>query len=134
MVTVKKDESTFSVDIEKTRNYYKTHSLCNCENCRNFYAQIKNNFPELDRFLSEFGVDISKPDEASSVEADNYIDYLTVYYSVCGRSEAPNAYEIDILDKSPLHVTIGGEYAPNEQVGDYFMITVTGIKLPLVLE
>ena len=131
MVTVKKDDYIFSVDIEKTKKYYKTHSLCTCKDCRNYYAQIKNTFTELDTFLSEFGVDISKPDEVSSVEADNYIDYLTVYYSVCGRLEFPNIYEIDISDKNPLRLTIGGEYAPNEQDGDYFMISVMGIRLPL---
>ena len=134
MLTIKKDNTVFSVDIEKTKNYYKTHSLCECKDCRNYYAQTKNKFSELDSFLSEFGVDISQPDETLSVEADGYIDYLTVYYSVCGKIESKNAYEIDLLDQTPLHITISEEYVPNEQDGDYFMISVMGIKLPFVLE
>ena len=39
MTTIKIDEYTFSVDVEKTREYYETHSLCDCASCRNFYAQ-----------------------------------------------------------------------------------------------
>lgn len=134
MLTIKKDKTVFSVDIEKTKNYYKTHSLCECDHCRNYYAQIKNNFSELDSFLSEFGVDISKPDEISSIETDGYIDYLTVYYSVCGKIESQDAYKIDLLNKTSLRITISEEYAPNEQEGDFFMISVMGIKLPFVLE
>ena len=134
MLTFKKDKTVFSVDIEKTENYYKTHSLCGCKDCRNYYAQTKNKFSELDSFLSEFGVDISKPDEALSVEADGYIDYLTVYYSVCGKIESRTEYKTELFDTMPLFITIGNEYAPNEQDGDYFMISVMGIKLPFVLE
>ena len=68
MTTIKKENYTFSVDTEMTREYYETHSLCDCENCRNYYTQIKDRFPKLGMFLSEFGVDISKPDEIFSFE------------------------------------------------------------------
>ena len=56
MTTIKIDEYTFSVDVEKTREYYKTHSLCDCASCRNFYAQVRNTFPKLCEFLSLFGI------------------------------------------------------------------------------
>ena len=131
MITIKKDDALFSVDIEKTKNYYEIHSLCNCKECHHYYAHIKNKFPKLDEFLSEFGVDISKPDEASSVDMGSYVDYLTVYYSVCGKPVSAKEYQFDLFDNLPLCVTINGEYAPNEQVGDYFMISVAGIKLSL---
>jgi len=68
MTTIQKDEYVFSVDVEKTKEYYKTHTLCDCVCCRNYYAQIKDKLPKLNAFLSEFGVDISKPDEAMSAE------------------------------------------------------------------
>lgn len=51
----------FDLDIEKTKKYYTTHSLCNCVGCRNFYMQSKQKFPLLNIFLEKFGVDISKP-------------------------------------------------------------------------
>lgn len=63
MTTIQKDEYVFSVEVEKTQEYYKTHSVCDCVCCRNYCVQIKNKFPKLNAFLSEFGVDISKPDE-----------------------------------------------------------------------
>lgn len=46
MTTIKIDEYTFSVDIEKTREYYETHSLCDCASCRNFYAQVRGKLPK----------------------------------------------------------------------------------------
>ena len=41
MTTIKIDEYTFFVDVEKTREYYEAHSLCDCASCRNFYAQAR---------------------------------------------------------------------------------------------
>ena len=58
MTKIEKDEYVFSVDVEKTQEYYRTHSICDCAYCRNYYAQIKNKLPKLNDFLSEFGVDI----------------------------------------------------------------------------
>lgn len=46
MTTIKIDEYTFFVDVEKTREYYKTHSLCDCASCRNFYAQARGKLPK----------------------------------------------------------------------------------------
>lgn len=46
MTTIKIDEYTFFVDVEKTREYYETHSLCDCASCRNFYAQARGKLPE----------------------------------------------------------------------------------------
>ena len=85
MSTIQKDEYVFEVDIEKTIKYYKTHSICECECCENFYAQIKGKFPKLESFLADFGVDISKPDECMSVELDDTIQYIGIDYTVCGK-------------------------------------------------
>lgn len=46
MTTIKIDEYTFFVDVEKTREYYETHSLCDCASCRNFYAQVRGKLPK----------------------------------------------------------------------------------------
>ena len=113
MTTIKKNEYVFSVDIEKTKEYYKTHSLCDCEECRNYYKQIKYKFPKLNDFLSEFGIDISKPDECFSVDMDNYIDYINVDYTVCG--------------------SVKVFVSPNYQTGEYFTISIMNIELPWVL-
>lgn len=135
MTTIQKDEYVFEVDIEKTVNYYKTHSLCDCDCCENFYVQIKGKFPKLESFLSEFGIDISKPDEAMSVELDNTIQYITVDYTVCGKVTTMGQYEIDIQDNQLLNLVITDGFAsPNEQKSEYFTISVYNIKLPWVLE
>lgn len=135
MTTIQKDEHVFSVDIEKTKEYYKTHSLCDCVYCCNYYAQVKERFPKLDVFLSEFGVDISKPDEIFSVEMDDYIDYINVDYTVCGKTETVGKYEFDIQDNLSLSITItDGSVSPNEQTEEHFTISVMQIQLPWVLD
>ena len=57
MTTIQKNGYVFLVDREKTQQYYRTHTLCGCVYCRNYYAQVKQQFPRVDAFLSEFGVD-----------------------------------------------------------------------------
>lgn len=135
MTTIQKEEYIFSVDTEKTKKYYHTHSLCECVCCRNYYAQIKNKLPKLNHFLSEFGIDASKPDEIMSIEMDDYIDYINVDYTVCGSVESIGQYEIDIYDNLFLNIVItDGFVSPNEQTGKYFTISVMKIELPWVLD
>lgn len=135
MTTIKKDDYVFSVDILKTEKYYKTHSLCDCACCRNYYPQVKNAFPKLNAFLSEFGVDISKPDEIMSVETDEHISYIEVDYTVCGDIACMGKREIDIHDNLLLSISPSdGFVCPNEQSGEYFTLSVTNIALPWVLD
>lgn len=135
MTEIQKDGYVFYVDVENTREYYKTHSVCDCVCCRNYYAQIKNKLPKLNEFLSEFGVDISRPDEVMSFEMDNYIDYINVDYTVCGICETMGEYEIDVYDNIFLSIAItNGFSSPNEQTGEYFTISVMQIRLPWVLD
>ena len=135
MKTIQKDEYIFSVDIEKTKEYYKSHSLCNCIYCRNFYAQIEGKFPKLTDFLNEFGVDISRPDEIFSAEMGNYIDYVSIIYTVCGNVKTMGKFEIDIQDNLFLSLVVtDGAVSPNEQIGEYFTISVMSIELPWVLD
>ena len=135
MTIIKQDDYVFSVDIERTKDYYKTHSVCDCICCCNFYAQIENKLPKLAQFLEEFGVDISRPDEICSIESNNAIDYLSVDYTVCGSVDNMSKYEMDICDNLFLNVIVTeGFVSPNEQTGDYFTLSVSNIILPWVLE
>ena len=136
MTVIKKEEYVFEVDIEKTKNYYKTHSLCECDCCENFYAQINGKFPILESFLAEFGVDISKPDELSSIELENEIQYITIDYTVCGKMKNIGQCEIEIQDNEIFTLVFSdGFVSPNEQTGDYFSISVYNIiELPWVLD
>lgn len=136
MTTIQKNEYVFEVDVEKTIDYYKTHSLCECECCENFYAQIKGKFPKLEAFLLDFGVDISKPDEMASVELDNTIQYIGIDYTVCGKVSTMGEYEIDIHDNLFFSLVITEGFAsPNQQTGEYFTISIHNIfELPWVLD
>ncbi len=135
MVTIRKDEYVFEVDIEKTKEYYKTHSLCECDYCKNLHTQIKGKFPKLESFLAEFGVDIAKPDETMPSEMDNSINYISVDYTVCGKVITMGKYEIDIHDNLFFNIVITDGFAsPNQQTGDYFSISVYNIQLPWVLD
>ncbi len=136
MIEIKKDDAFFYVDHEKTLAYYKTHSVCECCCCRNLYAQIKAALPKLDEFLSAFGVDISKPDEAASVEMTDRIDYLFVGYTVTGKMESKTVYEAE-RDGVRIIISHGDdpyEWFPNEQKMPCFFISVYGISLPWVLD
>ena len=136
MTKIQKDEYVFEVDIEKTIEYYKTHSLCECDRCKNFYAQIDGKFPKLESFLSDFGVDIAKPDECMRVELDNTIQYIGIDYTVCGKVATMGEYEIDIKDDQFFSLIItDGFSSPNEQTGAYFTISVINVfELPWVLD
>ena len=135
MELIIKDGYKFTVDIEKTKEYYNTHSLCDCVCCRNYYKQIEQELPKLKEFLDNFGVDISKPDEIMSIENEGFIDYLNVDYTVCGNVINMSEYEIDIYDKLFLNVIVTEGFAsPNEQTGEYFTLSVTNIRLSWVLD
>ena len=133
--TIEKDEWKFSVDVEKTKEYYKNISLCDCPDCRNYNVQIEEKLPKLKDFLEEFGVDVSRPDENSSVELETSIDYLSVDYTVCGEIIEVGKYEIDIYDNLFLSIVVNDDcVCPNEQTGKYFTFTVFQIVLPWVLD
>lgn len=135
MSIIKINDYIFSVNIEKTKKYYITHTLCDCYECSNYYIQIKDEFPKLNNFLSEFGVDISKPDEIISNDMGTYIDYHVVNYTVCGTINAIGQHDICIYDALPLNVIIGDGYvSPNEKTEQYFIISVTKIQLPYVID
>ena len=122
------------IDVEQTKEYYKSHSLCGCPCCRNYYAQVKDRFPLLDEFLLDLGVSVDRPDEMGSVELDNEIQYLFASYTVCGKILELDKYEIDLSDGGLfLNIVIGDYFVPNEQKTDYFVVAVYNIVLPWVL-
>ncbi len=135
MTTIRKGDFVFSVDVEKTKEYYNTHLLCECVYCRNYYAQIKEQRPELTAFLSEFGVDAAKPDETWSVDLSDHVDYIGVDYTVCGKVEVMGDGGIYAYGNRHLSVRITeGFCSPNEQTGDYFTISADNITLGWVID
>ena len=131
---IQKQGCKMDIDIEQTKEYYKSHSLCDCPCCRNYYAQAKDRFHLLDEFLLELGVSIDRPDEMGCVEMDNEIQYIFASYTVCGKVLEHDGYEIDLQDGGLfLSIVVGDGFVPNEQKADYFVVTVYNIVLPWVL-
>lgn len=133
---IQKDGYILDVDIAKTKAYYESNTLCDCNEDRNFYAQVRDRFPKLTALLYEFGIPIDRPDEIGSVALEDEIDYLFAAYTVVGRIVEPGEYEIDLFDGNLfLNIVISNEYFPNEQkTREYFTIAVYNIKLPWVLD
>lgn len=134
MQKIQKDNFIFHVDIEKTKSYYLSHSICDCCTCRNLYAQVEKVSAELTEFLSEFGIDIRRPDEASSIEMEGYVDYLFVGYTVTGKIETEGTYETDI-ENFHIRICDGSTphgWFPNQQKEACFFVSVSGISLPWV--
>lgn len=132
MPVIKKEDHTFNVDIEKTKQYYKQNTLCSCSDCQNFYRQSKVKFPNLEKFLLDFGIDIARPDEISSIQSSNEIDYLFVGYTAIGNMIEFGKRAFDIRDNDQLlNIVIDSNTSfPNEQQDPYFSISVYGIRLP----
>ncbi len=132
---IQKQDCKMDVDVDKTIEYYREHSLCDCPACRNFYKQAATALPKLKEFLSEFGVDISRPDESGFDASDYAVDYFFVAYTVSGKISEYDKYEIDLQDGELfLNIIINNGYIPNEQKDEYFVISVYGIKLAWVLD
>ncbi len=88
------------VDKNKTIEYYKTYVPCNCDDCRNYIAQIEDKFPHICEYLRSLGVDPLKPFELASVPAEdeNKISYLVCMYVVFGECHDEVITTIDGLN------------------------------------
>ena len=137
MAIIEKEDYIFNVDIEKTQKYYATKTLCDCNECQNYYRQAENTFPKLTSFLSDFGIDIARPDEICSTYDKGKVDYFVVAYTAVGECVKCGEYEIEmedgdlfvnlVINKKPVY--------PNEQEErQCFEIAVYNIRLPWVLE
>ena len=135
VVIVETGGYVLDVDVEVTREYYRTLSLCECSGCRNFYAQAEERLPALTRFLSDMGVDINRPDELADYAADKERHYSCLAYTVVGTIARHGKKKIKLNDNScDLKITIDNSYIPNEHKTDnYFTVTVYGVHLPWVL-
>ena len=127
-------DCVLDVDIEAEVDYCKNLSLCDCDECRNYYARAKAELPLLTDFLSRMGIDVSAPDEISSFfdPAAGKVEYLMVAYTVVGRIIKNGKRPINIHDNGLfLNISIDTMYVPNEQkTEDHFTVTVCGIRLP----
>lgn len=132
MLNISKDNFSFLVDVEKTREYYRNSTLCDCEYCQYFHSQIPGRFPELEAFLEEFGIDTAKPDETIWYENGDTVFYDFAGYTVCGKILNAPSEEMKIEGERNFTIICNEGFAfPNEQKEDYFSFTVSNFEFPL---
>ncbi|MBE6678798.1 MAG: hypothetical protein E7597_08405 [Ruminococcaceae bacterium] len=126
----------FDVDVEETKQYYESITLCNCVGCSNFYLQVKTAYPSVAEFLNKFGVNIEKPDEIFWTDIENgVILYNTIDYTVSGSFRDAGDVVLAHFNDGKVKVYItSGFVCPNSQQGEYFTLSVVGIELPTILE
>lgn len=122
------------VNVEETKKYYnsiKQEELCDCNYCKNYYLQIKAQYPEVSVYLDSLGVDIEKPFETSPLEPDenNILEYCCVQYLVFG--SCPDNYNYKIGE---VKVGISKSYpTPNIEIkSEYFVLDFYPIKLKMI--
>lgn len=130
MKKIQKDGYVFLTDIGENREYYRQNSLCDCPECRNFYAQISRKYPKLEAFLFEFGVDIARPDELIWMEQKKKMEYIAMYTV---RGEA-NSLLPEVIHIGTQQIVVNQTVDfPNERDLPCFGLTVSSFSLPWVL-
>ena len=130
MVEIARDNYIFSVDIQQTEKYYQSNSVCICDDCQYLHSNIRGKYPELEAFLSDFGIDVSNFDEAGPIELDGSYLYTFIGYTVCGKIVNSAGNDIIIRGSNDIKIGVDPGFAfPNSQEGDYFSLMVFGVSL-----
>lgn len=130
------DGSVFDADLERTRTYYQSNTLCTCAYCRYYRENVRQRYPKLTELLERFGVDAARPDETEPYEQDGMIEYAAVHYTVSGSILTSSRNETRLRDADELQLffqkggKLGKLACPNEQEEPYFFITIWGLQLP----
>ena len=75
---------SFDADLERTRAYYQSNTLCTCACCRHYQESVQQRYPKLAELLERFGVDPVRPDETEPYELEGEIEFAAVHYTVSG--------------------------------------------------
>ena len=130
MAVIKYDNYVFSVNVQQTKEYYQNNSVCECDYCQYLHSNIQGKYPELEVFLANFGIDITKFDEAGPVELDGQYLYSFIGYTVCGKIVNISEQDIVLPGTDDIRIRVDTGYAfPNNQDSDYFSLTVFGVSL-----
>ena len=130
------DDWKFDIDLERTMAYSAGEAAehCDCAYCRNFYATVDTDYPELRPFLAQFGLDVEAPDELMPYDVAEDMHYDGVYM-VCGR--ILQVGQKLLLDRGCLTIE-AREYEDGLHINHscpepYFALDVGTVILPWVL-
>ena len=121
-----------NIDVRKTRNYYEVldpESLCHCNYCKNYYSQIKAEYPAVASYLSSLGIDIEKPFELSPLEPDENktLEYCSCQYIAFGRCAENFCRTIDQVE-----ICVASNY-PNPGIAEeHFVLELSPIRLKIL--
>ena len=126
-------------DYDITKNYRLEHeNQCDCAYCRNYYETFKTKYPNIARFLEEFGLDIKFPLEIMPLEYNKLHDEMKYisYYPVKG---VINKNKLILnLDKAEIRILKSSDsnnLCPTPKMKEpYLLVEISGIKLPWVLD
>ncbi len=117
------------VDAEKTRQYYRKigpGALCDCNDCKNYYARVKAACPAAAEYLAELGAEIEKPLETSPREpdADGMMEYRACQYVVLGSCEESYHHTVDGVEvrRARFYLTTGVQE-------EHFVLELSPIRL-----
>ena len=116
-----------AIDKEKTEIYYQNCEVCSCSNCKNFYSQIKELYPNICIYLESLGIDPEKPFELIPIDDENKetIDYICLYV-IYGTYENKVLNTIDGVD-----ISINENNHPDTLIDEeHFVIDFGPISFP----
>ncbi|MCR5602622.1 MAG: hypothetical protein K6G27_02835 [Lachnospiraceae bacterium] len=117
-----------SIDIQRTRDYYKQLSfddLCQCDYCKNYVKEVKAAYPRLAKFLDSLGIDIEKPFETSYSDPETgRLEYFQVMYVAFGN---PDGWINTEVDGVKVYITRSGP--ANNIKEDHFVIALSSVIL-----
>lgn len=119
-----------NVNFEKNREYYSSpkSTPCDCELCKNFYAKIKEAYPEVDKYLSSLCVDICKPFELVCFENEekHEVEYIGCQYIVFGNCEKDFKKQIGDVK---FEINTDGHPDDSDIQGEHFVLDFGTITL-----
>ena len=121
------------VNIEKTKQYYDSleyQLLCECNYCKNYYSQVKAEYPKVASYLDSLGIDIEKPFEVSPLEPNenNILEYCTCQYIVFGSCPDTYSYQIDDVE-----FRVAESYPNTGRKEEHFVLEFYPIKLKMIV-
>lgn len=118
------------VNKELNLKYYADYMPCNCEDCQNYYEQIKEKFPNICYFLESINVDPLKPFELVFDEENDWCVYYECQYLVFGKMEQNYKKVID-----GIKVTQNKYFHPSASIEEeHFVLCFGPIKLKKIKE
>lgn len=127
----RESNTVMNLNIDGNLDYYmniEQGEKCDCNTCKNYYAKIKGDYPDLDRYFSEMGVNIEKPFEAVSLSDEEDTNGMMEYFAwYIVKGDCGLDYEIKINN---LKIIKAVDYPNPCLQDDYFVLVVYNIKLP----